>query len=196
MSCPIPSILLLFKSIYTLLILYIESDSLLLTNALILCVFLSLFNHSLAFLLHSNRKEVKWEMVLWDLFFSLIISWFLVVVAGGNPFDLHSVSLALLLSSTAFNLLTIQPYKNSDTLSSLSKLNLRKLSSTPKSMILTFASLGSLIGTLLTGLAVILDWDVEWKKFPIPNIVGCIFGELCGILVSMIIFLSFTVLLK
>lgn len=69
---------------------------------------------------------------------------------------------------------------------SLANLNFPDLIKDSVNMTLLFSSLGSLIGSLLTGLAVILDWDVEWKQFPIPNIIGCIFGESCGIIVSLL----------
>ena len=73
---------------------------------------------------------------------------------------------------------------------SLYHLRLASLASFPDHTLL-FATLGSLIGSLLTGLVVILDWNATWQKFPIPNAIGCIFGELCGIVLGMMLPLLF-----
>ena len=59
----------------------------------------------------------------------------------------------------------------------------------PLGVCVLFSSLGSLIGALLTGLAVILDWNEPWQKFPLPNTFGAIFGESCGIILSLAIYL-------
>lgn len=131
------------------------------------------------------------------------IASFLVVVAGGNPLSLNTWAFASLLSSVCF----FESFKDAQLISeyplfgrlyllissffSLYHLRISSLASSASCTWL-LATLGSLIGSLLTGLIVILDWDATWQKFPIPNAIGCIFGELCGTLIGMMLLKRYT----
>lgn len=43
------------------------------------------------------------------------------------------------------------------------------------------------IGALMSGLLVILDWQVDWQAFPTPSVIGCLIGEFCGLLAVILI---------
>lgn len=111
---------LLLKSIYILSIFYFHFP-LLLTHPLALSLLLALFNSSIAFFLYCKWRHVDFRAVGKDLAASLVVGWGLVFVAGADPFNPNSLAFSLLLSSVAFNLLTIQPFKDSSLLTRYSK---------------------------------------------------------------------------
>lgn len=181
------SYLSLIKSFYTLSLIYFEFP-LLRSNPAIFSSLLSILN--LPFSLLPRKPLLK--TILNNFIFSL----FLVFVSGANPFSWNTWAFSGLLSSVGYFELFTNPEIVLKYLLFSSLLIYFYFTLTPPSLFnlklfnlpwTAFVTLGSLIGSFLTGLLVILDWNEGWQKFPIPNVIGCIFGEFCGLVIYFIL---------
>lgn len=178
---------LFLKSIYSLSIIYFLFP-LFLSNPIRFILSLSSFNHLLCWLVAAPNDKFNRIKVVG---FGLISGWVLVVIGGGDWFSLKGIALGSLLSSVAFNSLIFNCsnltilYELIEFIFNLNFMALYKKD--PLILTLIFASIGSLIGTLMAGLVVVLDWNVTWQVFPIPNVIGCVLGEFFGILISLIL---------
>ena len=187
-------IFLLLKSIYSLSLIFFLFP-LLLSNPLQFTLSLSIFNHLLCWLLAAKQKTRTFKLFV----LMFIGTWGLVVIGGGDLISLKGIALASLLSSTTFNALhhhVLYDLEVSKLFVFVFNLNFWALfQKNPLILSLILSSIGSLIGALMAGLVIVLDWNATWQVFPIPNVIGCILGELCGLVFSLILFLMFRLIL-
>lgn len=97
------SLVLLLKSVYSFSLVYFEFP-LLQTAPLKFLTILALFNYTFTFLLSRNNHNLN---LVRSIIVAVGISWFLVVVAGANPFNLNTLVFSLFLASSAFNFITL-----------------------------------------------------------------------------------------